>query len=116
MKEENLIHIKLEPSEATQSKKDILATQMGLIKILKSVREYRALRLRELKLKTSLSKKIKELKTNLKELNEIRPHVKVPKEFKEMEVKKMSPKKELSYSGDLESELNQIQKKLKELE
>ena len=54
MKEENLINVKLEYGEALQSKKDILTSEMNLLRIAKALKNYHILRTKELKSKSKL--------------------------------------------------------------
>lgn len=123
-KEENLIHIKLEYLEAVQSKRDILGTQRDLIEVLKMIKRYHIIRIQELKVKELLLKKIKELKLNLNKMNQAFPKIKIPNIIQQdshSEQKEMTKKiKEISgknVKGDnLEKELADIQKKLRELE
>ena len=123
-KEENLIHIKLEYIEAVQSKKDILGTQRDLIEVLKTLKRYHIIRIQEMKMKELLLKKMKELKVNLNKMNQVFPKIKLPsiidhdsdsetketiKKIKEIQGKDLK-------QNDLERELSDIQRKLKELE
>lgn len=125
MKNENLIHVKLEYSEAVKSKKDILGTEKDLIEVLKSIKRYHIIRKEELKLKELILKKIRELKTNINKLNQSFPSIKLPKIIthdKEYDEKKETIKKAKDIEGkdrgqkDLEREIADIQRKLKELE
>lgn len=123
--EDNLIHVKLEYTEAVQSKKDILGTQRDLLEVMKSIKRYHLMRLQEMKMKELLYKKLKEFKLNLNKLNKSFPNIKLPsiihhddsqaktretvRKIKEIAGKDLQ-------SSDLERELADIQKKLKELE
>ena len=112
---ENLIHIGLNREELINSKKEILSTEADLIRILQIIKKYQLLRTNELKLKTRLLKKLKETKTEIKKLEEILPKPKIPKILLGIGNKKdefkISPKKD-----NLEEQLEEIQKKLRELE
>ena len=112
---ENLIHIGLNREELVNSKRDILSTEANLIRILQIIKKYRTLRINELKLKTRLLKKLKETKTELKKLEEILPKPKIPKILQRIENKKEEFKIS-SKKDNLESQLEEIQKKLRELE
>ena len=121
MPNENLIHIKLERREALESKRDVLASQITLLKLLKRINMYRVHRAREFELKLTLSKKIKELKTNLGSLQRALPMLKIPRllnknidaDFEEKKVlKKGMAIKDLSIEGQLQ----EIQRKLDELQ
>lgn len=124
--EEKLIHIKLDYSEAVQSKKDILGTQRDLLEVLKNLKRYHLIRTQELKIKLMLYKKIKELKTSINKLNVSFPKIKIPdiikhdEDFKNRkEEREMKKIKEISgkdmKQSDLEKELADIQKRLQEL-
>jgi len=78
MKNENLIHVKFEYEEACQSKKDILSLEMNLLKILRAIKKYHPLRSEELKTKSKLHRKIKEVITNIGKLQTILPRLKIP--------------------------------------
>lgn len=118
MNNENLIHVKFEYDEAIQGKKDILSSEIGLLQIAKAIKNHRTLRAEEFNAKLKLYKKIKELKLNLGKLQQILPKIKVPeiliekKSFNQME--KISKEKQ-SYNDDLESQLQEIKNRLKEL-
>lgn len=119
MKIENLLHVKLEYEEGVQSKKDILSSERDLIKLIKIMRRYHLLRKEELNNKLRIYKKIKELKLNLTKLTQALPKIKIPnilKKEEERTLEKTSNKKKEDYDRDLESQLREIQEKLKRLE
>ncbi|MCK4647798.1 hypothetical protein KAT24_02625 [Candidatus Pacearchaeota archaeon] len=117
MKEESLVYVKLEYDEALQSKKDILSSQVNLLKIIKVIRHYRVLRLEELKEKAKMYRKIKELIANIKKIKTNFPKIKIPqlkksdeeKEFKE----KIKETQESDHDDILETQLQEIQNKLR---
>lgn len=115
MKNENLIHVKLEYGEALQSKRDILSSEMNLLRITKMIKKYRLLRLEELKIKLKLYRKIKEIITNIKKMQITLPKLEIPKilkKDKEIEEPDKLPIKEREYDESLESQLQEIQDKL----
>jgi len=121
MKEENLIHIKLEQGEAIQRKKDILSSEIGLLKTISSIRRYQLLRSQELNLKLILYKKIKIVLTNIRKLKKTLPQMKIPAILKRSEGKKEAlittpiiKRREIA-PNDIEAQLKEIQDKLKEL-
>ena len=121
MPSENLIHIKLERGEALESKRDVLASQIALLKILKRINNYRVYRAREFELKLTLSKKIKELKTNLSSLQRALPTLKIPKLLNknpdlDIEEKKSLKKSAIIKDLSIEGQLQEIQRKLDELQ
>lgn len=119
-KNENLIHIRLEYSEAIQSKKDVLSLQVEFLKTLQTIKTYHKIRSTELNSKIRLGKKIRELKSNILKLKKILPEIKIPKILKddvedETENKNTKQKKK-SIDRDLDFQLKEIQDKLKSLE
>lgn len=121
---ENLIHIKLSYLESKEAKKDILSSELNLLKTSKHISNYKALRLQELKKKQEIAKKLKELKSSLNELEKILPTPKIPKILQKKvhihETEKHEPKKQeitiIKSKNDIESQLIEIQSKLKELD
>ena len=117
MKSENLLHVKLEYEEGLQSKRDVLSTERDLIRIIKVMRRYHLLRREELNNKLRIQKKIREVKLNMIKLIQVLPKIKIPDILKKEEVKEEIPtKKKESYDVDLETQLREIQEKLKRLE
>ncbi|MFH1327178.1 MAG: hypothetical protein ABIH59_03570 [archaeon] len=84
-KKDNIIHIRLESEEAVESKKDVLNTEVSLIKIAQAIRKYKILRLKELELKIYLYKKIKEFKSDERKLKTLLPKLQIPKILKKHE-------------------------------
>ncbi len=118
MKNENLIHVKLEYGEALQSKKDILLSEMNLLKITRIIKEYRLLRLEELKIKLKLYREIKETLTNIRKMQTALPKLEIPeilKKDKEIEEPDKLPIREKVYDEGIESQLQEIQEKLKSI-
>ncbi len=114
MKEENPVYVKLDYSEAVQSKRDILSLQLSLLKLIKTIRNYRVLRLEELRSKARTYRRIKDLTLNIKKIKTELPKVNVPqikkKDEGEFEVKTTGN----SGTDDaLEAQLKEIQKKLR---
>ncbi len=116
MKDENLIHIKLEYGEALESKRDILSSEMNLLRSAKTAKDYHSLRAEELKIKIRLYQKIKEIVMSMKKMQTILPELKMPEVLKKEEqiekYKNVSPKEKI-YNSEIESELQEIQRKLK---
>ena len=122
MTNEQLIHLKLERGEALRLKRDLLSTQMGLLKTARTLRSYGYFRSEELKLKTLLYKEIKDVKFNIGKLQKILPKLKVPEILKRRErietVKTSEPgaKKKAPKGDDLEAQLQEIQNRLNNLQ
>ena len=125
MAEEKLIHVKLEYEEAVQSKKDILSLEANLLTILQTIKRYHPLRIEELKSKSKVYTRIKEIVKNLKQLERTLPKIKIPQILKEHHLEsveelekieeKISKVKTQKYDSTLESQLEEIQGKLKDL-
>jgi len=118
MVEENLIHVKFEDSEAILAKRDILSSQMILLRIAKAIRGYNFYRAKELELKLLLYKKIKELQTNIGQLQKNLPKPKTPDILKkvEEEEKEFKKSKVKTYDRSLEEQLQEIENKLNQLQ
>jgi hypothetical protein len=124
MSNENLIHVKLEYTEALQSKRGLLTTQRDILRIAKIIKQYRALRLTELKAKQKALTKIKGLNTNIKKLQKTLPKIQMPEILQEHEVldtdtevdKEIKHAKNKEYDVSIENQLAEIQNKLKSLE
>lgn len=114
VKGDNFIHVRLGYEEVLKSKKDILASEIDIINIIKSINRFISLRDLELKMKSNFYKEIKKIAMNLKLLETNLPQVKVPKILKHPEGNQVEmPANRVS--GDLESQLREIQRKLKNL-
>ena len=119
---EQLIHLKLEHGEAIRLKRDLLSTQMGLLKTARTLRGYGYFRSEELKLKILLYKEIKDVKFNIGKLQKILPKLKIPeilrREEKTSTVKDTKPleKKEPDRGDDIEGQLQEIQNRLNRLQ
>jgi len=120
MTSENSIYLKLENREALQLKKDLLSTEMGLLKIAKTIRNYGYFRSGEINLKLMLYKKMREVKMNIGKLQKVLPKLKVPeilRKEKETPVPaKSEMKKRISTDDSLEIQLQEIRNRLNELQ
>ena len=119
MIKENLIHVKLEYGEALEAKKDILSSEMGILKISKIMKRYHLLRTDEFRNKMKLLRKMTELKSSISGLQQTLPKIKIPKllekEKKPERVGKITEEEYDKYEGDLETQLRKIQEKLREI-
>jgi hypothetical protein len=117
MANEKLIHVKIGYDEGIKAKKNILSSEISILKILKKIKSYNDLRQKELNLKLKIKKKIKKTKLDIKKLQTILPKVKIPEEIKTREkksqmIQKIKNKRD---NSTLESELQEIQEKLNSL-
>jgi len=121
MAKESVIHIKFDNAEAVTAKRDILISQMNLLRIAKTIRGYGFYRLKELELKMVLSKKTKEVKTNITKMQKILPILRIPEILKKEKVEEKEEeyheeKRKKSYDRSLEDQLQEIQRRLNRLQ
>ena len=117
-KSENLIHVKFDYNEALRGKRDMLSAELGLLKIAKTIKNYRALRIEELKLKTKVHRKLSELNTKIKKLEAGLPKLKIPEILKDGKEDLREIKEEIKeevYDEELENQLHNIKDKLRHL-
>ena len=141
MKSENLIHVRVDYEGARQSKRDILFTEISLIRMAKIIQEYKNIRDRDFHLQDQLEKQLKEFKSDIKAMQHHFPNVKLPKFIeeelegpkehhenkdgakheqkhteKEIESQKMKAREIIRIKEDpLEAQLREIQDKLSQL-
>ena len=112
------IHLKFDYMQAKDAKRDLLSSQLNLLKISQSIENYKELRKKELENKEKIKSKIKLLKTNLTNLEKNLPKIVLPKILKRdqqvVEIEK--PSQKMAIYGTIEDQLKEIQRKLKELE
>jgi len=134
MKKEDkiLIHIKLNQDEIIRYRRDILMLELEILRILKTIDNYKKLRESELDKKSEMKKSLKEVNNSIRTLKtKILPKIelinkekieqlpeKKPKEKvnKKKTVKKISYKSSKKEENDLDSELVRIQEELKKLQ
>lgn len=115
MTNENLIHVKFEYPEAVDSKKELLKTEMSVLKVVKFMRQYKTLRINELKSKRSLSSKIRKTITDIKKIQRILPKADVRKDTEKItEIK--NPRKKVKFDREIEDQLKDIQEKLRAIQ
>ena len=124
MKEENFIHIKLDYGEALQSKKDILFSEIDLLRTLKIIKKYHEFRSKEFEIKEDYHKKLREILIDLRKVQALLPTIKIPKilnqeqiteeKITEPKITKVLPTKK--YTDEIEIQLQEIKDKLKSLE
>ena len=119
MTSETPVYIKLEYEEALKSKKDMLSSEIALLKISEKIKNYQHYRIQEIELKNKLLKAIKELKTNSGKIQKALPKPKIPEilnnsQYFETETKPTAKTKKKDES--LESQLQEIQNRLNELQ
>ena len=133
MKGEKLIHIKFEYGAGVQSKKDILSTEIDLLKMNQRLKNYLIYRMEELERKLDMERKLRSLKLDLGKLQNLMPDVKIPQILEKAHKKAVQerkagarPKKveqkvrvqeapEEKPKDELESQLAEIQKRLSAL-
>jgi hypothetical protein len=111
--ENNLVYVQIEGENVINSQRNILSYQMGLLNLLKSMKRYGLIRQEEMEAKIELQNNIKEIEKNMRKIMENFPKV---KEYghKEKERPERTPAVEY-YNQDLETQLEQIRRKLEEI-
>jgi len=134
MKGEKIIHIKFEYDAGVQSKKDILSTEINLLRINQILKKFSEYRQNELDTKIDLERKLRALKLDIGRLQNLLPEVKIPQILEKAHKKiiaerkagkttkptmveeiKVKEKIKPSPKDTLESELEEIQKRLSAL-
>ena len=105
-----LRHIKLDYDDAVYGKKELLNSELNILKILKRFRSYQLLRRKESIAKSKLRNQLQSIKARIKNLDETIPTKKISK----------SKEKKKTLAEDKESigirdELDEIRRKLEEL-
>ena len=116
MTNQNLVHIKLDYSEAREAKKDMLESEANLLRIAQATKRYQKIRIQELKQKAKLLTKIRKIKNSLTKLQQTLPRIQVPEEKIGRTIKKLPKLGYVQKDDKLESELQEIQQRLKELQ
>ena len=114
-KGDSFIHVRLGYEEVLKSKKDILASEIDIINIMKSISRYIFLRQKELDLKSQFYREIKKIVINLKLLETSLPHIKVPKMLSPPAERQKPGEKKITGLGEdgLEEQLREIQRRLR---
>ena len=115
MKEANPVYIQLEYGESLEAKKEILSSELFLLNSIKTIKRYSVLRIEELKIKSKIHKAIKELGMKTKETQVAFPFLKIPKRVASFNQEEKTIRK-TEVSNDLESQLREIQERLKLIE
>jgi len=128
MKEQSVVHIKVDYEDALATKRNILSSEVNFLKTIKTIKRYKLLRGEELNNRLRVQNKIKELKLNITKINEVFPKVKLPEILRKAEIKKKNEEekkekqekvkeevKEKHQEDDLETQLREIQEKLMKL-
>lgn len=105
-------YIKLDSSEQVYGKKHLLCSQMEMLSVMKRYESLKKMRQTEFKIKTSLKQKIKNVQDELKILDTFLPKTK----HKSIEEAKIKYSQDTKKHIDLQYELDEIKKKLAELQ
>lgn len=114
---QNVVHVKLDYEEAIRAKKDLLSSERDFLRLLKTMKRYSLLRTEELTIKLKIQNKMRDLKMNLGRLDRFLPKVILPGILKKNEIveEKISKTKKEEKDKDLESQLIEIQERLRKL-
>jgi len=103
-------YIKLDYLDALESKKSLLGAEINFLQLIKKIKNYRVLRMKELNDKNKFRSELIRFRKAIDSVQKVFPEENI-KEDK----RKNKEKKILSDNKDLEEELNQIKKKLARL-
>lgn len=130
MKGENLIHIRFEYFAGVQSKKDILSTEMDLLRMNQILKRFKEYRMQELELKFAFERKLRALKLDFGRIQNLLPSPEVPEILEKTHKKALREKNagieietpfipkikiEEPKKDDLDAQLREIQRKLNAL-
>jgi len=114
---ENAVHVKLEYEEAVESKKSLLSLEMGLLRVIQSIRKYKHSRNQEIKTKIKLNTKVKSVLMDLRKIEKSLPKIRILNiTKKETPEEKQRNRREEKYNLTVEQELQDIQRKLGSLQ
>lgn len=106
-------HIRIEHPDAVASKKELLITEMNILKVVRRVINFKNLRKKEFTLRAKIKTDINSLRAKIKLFESSLPK----EESKEKIEKKIAEKrKETRENFDIQMQLEEIQSKLNELE
>lgn len=123
-KPEEIIHVKLEYLEAYEEKRNLLSSEMSFLRIARSLKNYQSLRQEELSVKLRIVKKINEVNVYIRKMEMLLPKIRIPEilqksERESNEMEKLERKIKISRDkhdvSSIESQLQEIQDKLKQL-
>ncbi len=122
MAENEVRYVKLENADGILAKRYFLSTEMNLLRILRAINGYHALRLKELRIKATILNSIRDINKNVRKIEMNIPKLTTSHSFiKDKESGKMQTReiKEAIRPGgnrDLEIQLRDIQEKLRALQ
>lgn len=124
MKSSDLIHIQIDYENGMQSKKQNLSSEINLLNIKKNMRAYHFLRREEVKTRLKLYRKIKEVMIILNRLQKNIPEIDIPRNLIKGKTENENYEREIpiektrenQHNKDLETQLREIQEKLRAME
>ena len=105
-------HIRLDYEEALNAKKHLLSSELNLLQLMKTVKNYRTLRKKEITSKNKLKRELTSLKTKINLIESTFPKLR-PNQLK---IKKVEKKIRDEENEDIQDELEEIKAKLKKLD
>ncbi len=120
MPKPNLIHVRFDYRESLLAKKDVLSSEIFLLRMAKAINRYNFFREQEAELKINFYKRLKRAKADILRLQKLIPEPKIPKILKKerYEEKEEPPKPKMKPSRDrgLDEQLREIQMRLANLQ
>ena len=81
---DNLVHIQFEYDLALKIKRDIISSELNLVRISKIINTYKELRAEEIKIKEMISRRLRVFKIDLGTLQNLLPETRAPAIIKEI--------------------------------
>jgi len=114
--QENPVYIQLGYDESIESKKDFLSSELFLLNIIKIIKRYNSLRMQELDIKSQMYKAVRDLDASIRKMKSAFPFIKIPEKTRREEIMKIeAPIRRENFDENLESQLRNIQDKLKSM-
>jgi hypothetical protein len=116
MKEENQVYVQLGYDESLESKKEILSSEISLLNLMKIIKRFNILKLEELKIKSKIRREIKLLGIKTREVQSSFPFLKISPKIKHSSLNEERPQEiKEKFDENIESQLREIQEKLREI-
>lgn len=106
-------HVRIDYENAVESKKELLSSEINLLNIIKSGRNYFILRKKEMETKNKIKSNLSALKVKLKLLMSTLPQASTPKI--ETKIKKVEARLKEEPKDNLQEELEEIKERLRRL-
>jgi len=118
VRQENPVYFKLGHEESINSKKDLLTSELSFLTMLKIMKKYNLWRGEELRIKSEMFKKMKELDASLQKTKAVFPFLQIPEGIRRRKIIQIEQPREeekpveKDFDENLEAQLKDIQARL----